>query len=334
MAKTVGNKLRTKRGAKRTGRVNGKALRSRGAEVLAQGVGNVPARAFGAGAYSSNPDLCWDAKMPQHLPLPRAVGPYTTIRATKRLNTNSKAMEFGTFYRPATDNWTTSVLMSSVNSAAPVNDPANTTRHAVDLSALGDSVTLVPSAFTVQMMNPEALQTTSGIVYAGISRTQVRLGGRTDTWDDVFGQLIEFQGPRLLAAGKLALRGVQASSYPMDMSRCANFTQLSRYNEGAIEYTDAVDQPAGWAPYYVYNPNQIDLEFLVTVEYRVRFDFSHPASSSHVKHPVTADRVWDAAVTKAEAKGHNVLDIAERVATVGATLAGVAQAGSRLATML
>lgn len=76
-----------------------RASRAHATTVLAQGVGSVPSRPFGS--VRARPSLaCWDAKTPQHLSLPRPVGPYTTVRTTRRISTDRACMIFGAFKRP------------------------------------------------------------------------------------------------------------------------------------------------------------------------------------------------------------------------------------------
>jgi len=182
-------------------------------------------------------------------------------------------------------------------------------------------------------MCPTALQSASGIVYAGVMNTQAAIGGRSETWASYMEKFVQFQNPRLLAASKLALRGVQINSYPLNMSEVSRFTPLKKATDGTFTYTTASSEPVGWAPIVIYNPDAANLELLITVEYRVRFDLDHPASASHTHHPIASDAVWDRMVRNAVALGNGVMDIADVVANTGMAVGRAAAVGGRLAAM-
>lgn len=264
---------------------------------------------------------CWDAKHPAHLALPRAVGPYTTIRATRRVSVNTHANIIGTFHEghqtTEHDNWSEIVMVSDVASASPINGPNNTQTTTIDLGGLGPAATLVPAALSVQIMCPTALQDASGIIYAGVMNTQAAIGGRADTWNAYMEKFVQFQNPRLLAASKLALRGVQINSYPLNMTEVSRFTPLRKEADSAITFGETNAEPVGWAPIAIYNPGGATLELLITVEYRVRFDLDHPASASHKYHPIASDSTWDKMTRGAVALGNGVMDIADVVANTG-----------------
>jgi len=283
--------------------------------VLTQNVGKVPRRPMGDRPGRSL--AVWDAKMLDHLPLPRAVGPYSAVRYTAVITSSSSNILFGTFKRDAgRGQWTDICAVEGVDASAFINLTDNTRYFSLpmdtlDTSALG--TTCCPSAISVQMMNPEALQTTSGIVYAGVMNTQAAIEGRSENWDDYFNRFISFQSPRLMSAGKLALKGVQANSYPLNMEPLAEFTRLAVNTTSPTIGTlaDKTTGPAGWAPIMVHNPNNVLLQYLVTVEWRVRFDLTNPASSSHKLHAPTTDSQWASMIKRATALGHGIVDMAE-----------------------
>merc|ERR1712066_1193278 len=109
------------------------------------------------------------------------------------------------------------------------------------MSGLGKACTAVPSALSVQIMNPEPLNSTEGIVYAGVMTTQAAIADRTESYDHYFEKFIEFQSPRLMSAGKLALRGVQISSYPLNMASLAEFTTLAPDVDHKITWSTATN---------------------------------------------------------------------------------------------
>lgn len=299
--------------------------RPSGGRRLAQGVGSVPRRAFGSTA--GNTLAVWDATHPSHLPLPRSVGPYTVIRTTKRMQDSKNVLFIGAFMSEATttatNRWTNVCAVSDVVAANPINGAANTSVHCMDLSGLGSAATVVPSAITVQIMNPDALQTTSGISYIGVMKTQADWGGSTDTWTTKANQFVQFMAPRLCSAGKLALRGVKVNSYPLNMTACSDFQEIQTLSDGDMTWTNDVISPTGWAPIVIYNPGGAALELLITIEWRVRFDISNVAASTHIHHPCATDSQWDRLMRAASSMGHGVREISETVAAAGAAAEGI-----------
>lgn len=224
-------------------------------------------------------------------------------------------------------------MVSDVTSTKPINDTNNTYFTTVDLGGLGSAATLVPSALSVQVMCPTALQSASGIVYAGVMNTQAEIGGRADTWNDYMEKFVQFQNPRLLAASKLALRGVQMNSYPLNMAEVSKFTALDKKSDLSYTYGPSQAEPTGWAPIVIYNPSGATLELLITVEYRVRFDLDHPASASHSYHSVTTDSMWDRMIKGAVALGNGVVDIADVTANTGMAVGRAMAVGKRVAAL-
>jgi len=222
-------------------------------------------------------------------------------------------------------------MITDVSALNPINgNPANARSFTLPLDGLGDAATVVPSAISVQIMCPTALQSASGIVYAGVMNTQAKIGGRSENWVSYMDKFVQFQSPRLLAASKLALRGVQINSYPLNMAEVSKFTALDR--TGDTEFVLGSDslEPAGWAPIMIYNPSGATLEVLITMEFRVRFDLDHPASASHSHHPIASDSTWDKLVRQASALGNGVMDIADVVANTGMAVGRAMAVGNRL----
>jgi hypothetical protein len=321
MAGEPGKKNNKKKNGQAPKRKNRPAAdRTNATRVLANGVGATPPKPFGS--VKSQVSLSgWDAKHPCHVPLPRSVGPYTTIKATRRVALSSTCTLLGTFQREtvtsALGDWSEVIGMNDIAAGTPINGALNARSITIDLGGLGEAATVVPSAFSVQVMCPTALQNASGIIYAGVMNMQADIGGRNERWDDYFEKFVQFQSPRLLAASKLALRGVQINSYPLNMNECSKFSTLDRDTDTTFTFTDSSYAPKGWAPIAIFNPNNAQLELLITVEYRVRFDLSHPASASHQFHPVTSDAAWDSLVRRASSLGNGVMDIADVVANTG-----------------
>lgn len=349
------------------------AMRSSAVSVLAPGVGSTNGRPFGSSRSRStywkvnprrkvNPNF-WDAFHPSHLPLPRPVAPYTVTRTTKLVTSYSRFNQFMPFRMSisgAVGNidpcWSSCVHIGSnrANFSVGANNNAicnfASRPFADGEGPLQGGGTCVPSAFSVQLINPNPLQLANGVMLAAVAPTQMNLGGETRTWSNLEDYAISFYKPRLLAGGKLALRGVQMDSYPLSMTQVSEFTSMA---DGYSGNTPPVSGPtgeftwqgpttevgtpqgtmtaAGWAPIVVINENvpadqyskdlAIDenkdnykLTFLVTTEWRTRFDLGNPAVGGHHNHPMASDECWKRHIDYAISKGHGVLDIVERVA--------------------
>lgn len=298
---------------------------------IKQGVGRAVARAFGARVARRNRkrggrrtmafSCCHhDAFHMDHLPLPRPTGPYTVIRTTQLVTSNAPLMIFGPVYDADNGLWTNVLGYGILNIDKKPEDANNTFVYAFENMNNGSwqSAQVTPAAFSVQLMNPNALQTTSGIVYAGRVRTSFKISSnRSTTGSAISNQLISYNMPRLLAAAKLAFRGTQTDAVPFNMSHLANFTEVKNITPTSFAVTASTSDFAGFNPQFYYNPNSLNLQYLVCCEWRVRFDPSNPAQASHVQHTHADESLWMKALHAAEAAGNGVIDIADRVAQTG-----------------
>lgn len=302
------------------------ATRSMGEIVLAQGVGRVPRTPFG-GRDSINLK-CWDAFDDAHAALPRSVGPYAIVRATRIFQTSDRYMIFGPNVN-AFNEWTTTIAHGAPASKASnaINGPSQSYRWSAQVPGAivgGDSsFTCVPSAFSLQVLNTNPVQSAGGLIYAAVCPTQLSLADNTRTWAEFETQFTSYMRPRLMSGGKLALRGVQCNSYPLNMSALANFDKIADYGDGVSTWATGTgvasdgQYPTGFAPIVVINASDALLSYAVTTEYRVRFDLNNPGVSSHRHHGVTPDHKWDSMMRKAVSLGNGVIDIADKVATFG-----------------
>lgn len=251
-------------------------------------------------------------------------GPYCVVRCTSLITAADAYMQFGTF-QDSDKRWTNACAISCKidgidNTLFGTN---NAYRHNTSMPGLGVSVTAVPSALSVQVLNPEALQTTSGIIAGGTYKTQVNLqqiaaDAPSETWDDVAEDFISFQAPRLLSAGKLALKGVQINSYPLNMSEIANFTPITDQNSDVISLLGTGDSNAvGFAPICFVNKSQVELNYLCTTEWRVRFAIDNPAVAAHRYHGHCDDARYAAFMHHRTNMGHGCYDIADASARSG-----------------
>lgn len=280
------------------------------------------------------------------------MGPYTVIRTTGLIAASDTFIEFcPEMYTPhgggslieGNLSWSTVIARGAVSDGLAINATNNCRYYGMaPFDGFGDAVTLVPAAVSVQVMNPEALQTTSGIVYAGRSTSQYKLAGDTRTWADLAEQFISFQRPRLCAAAKLAMRGVQIDAVPLNMNELSNFCTLRGQNvpggapitwNGTGDSFVSSGQPSGFSPIVVYNPNGITLQYLVSIEWRVRFDPANVAAGTHTMHPASSTNLWERVVSSVSALGNGVVDIADKVAIAGQA-ADVIMNGAAKAKML
>lgn len=227
--------------------------------------------------------------------------------------------------------WARTVAISDVDATLPVNAPNNALFHAMPMQGIGSAATLCPARLSVQVMNPTALQTASGMLFLGRSSTQLDLAGRTETWNALAHSLVSFQQPRLCAASKLSLKGVQMDALPTDMNDLSEFMRIGGNQDDDSFTWDAAGtsgayMPVGFTPLWVYNPSAETIQYLVTMEYRIRFDLTNPASSSHTYHPPAPVHVWDTAMRAAQTIGHGVRDIADVVANAGQAYRAVTRA--------
>lgn len=321
---------RQQRRAPQRKRQNG--ARSRADRQLAQGVGRAVAKPFLASPQTISL-RGWDAFDTHHTPLPRATGPYAVVRTSNLFSSTAKFTQFGSFKSTVTDTWSNVVGVSSVVNGTAINAGSNVKIHTVPLpggNLVGSGLTMVPAAISVQVLNGEALQTTTGIMAAGVCHTQMDLNDRTETWNDVSTEFISYFRPRMMSAGKLALRGVQMNAYPLNMSALADFRPYTLSTDGAVTtYNGSAIAPEGFSPIVIVNNSGVTLQYLVSVEWRVRFDLGSPAVASHTHHGVTPDGSWNRMLTAAISLGNGVLDIVERVASAGQAAEQIAALANR-----
>lgn len=322
-----------------------RAPRNRGPAFkgIAPGAGGTATVAFGASRNQGRTQkkkktkakprmLCsldaWNAFSPIHLALPRAVGEYTVTRGTRQITTNDKLIIIGTYQRSVDNetaaqgsgrNWADVVALGCEDLTKKPSEVAWTPYKMPMLAwGLGEHSQITPSACSVQIMNGNALQTTSGMLYIGKLKVQPQYADdNVDTAQDISNNFVSFMAPRLCAAAKLALRGVHVDAHPLNMNRLADFTQVYRGFSATTSAWPRDLTPTGFTPIVIYNPDAVELNLLVCHEYRTRFELFNPACSSHRYHPPSTDWDWAGMVKKATELGSGVLDIADIVAKSG-----------------
>jgi len=272
---------------------------------------------------------CWNAFAEPHLALPRAVAPYTIIRTTAIWNPATADQRRLALFGPIMDvgadagQWSnlycysTNVPLSSLRSTA-----SGAFQYSFGSMGSGawEAASVTPAAFSVQILNKEAIQNSSGMVYIGRCKNKVHLaeGDNSTTFQDLADDLVSYSNPRMCSAGKLALRGVHVDAVPNNMSELAKFTTLKQAAEQAttISSTSSRHQE-GFNPIFIYNPDAVELQVLVCCEWRVRFDPSNPAYAACRMHKPSTDASWASHMQQAVAMGNGVADIVEVVARTG-----------------
>lgn len=303
-------------------------MRSRAVNVLAQGAVGAPRRNFGT-RMNKGPSLasfrqCLDARIPRTIGLPRAVGPYTVIRTTRLVSTSAKFVMFCPFMDvPGTfgHKWFNWCGIESIDGAQDISGGINTRPISIPLTELGPASEVVPAAMTVQVMNPAALQHAFGVFAMARVNQQLQLGDSPAglTYNEMANRVISFYSPRILTGGKLAVRGVKCDAYPLNMAEYANFAPVRELSSD-FDW-DFKKVPCALSPIVFIQQNDAGLsppiDFMVTIEWRVRFDPINPATASHTYHDVTPDNTWNSLLKHMSSDFEPVEEIAEAVANIG-----------------
>jgi len=266
-----------------------------------------------------------DAFDTNHVPLPRAVGDYTVVRTTEIFSSGSQFNLFGPMMtKDAVGNQAWSNICAVSCGAGswggradhPINQDNATIKRTYESMGPGirswDNVRVAPAAYTVKIMNPEALQTTSGMVYIGRAKQMLNPGGDGRTYEQLAQQLVSYSTPELCAAGRLAMRGVKVDAVPYDINALSDFRTMALSANANITWADDSLMYDGFAPIFVYNPNNVNLQFMVCCEWRVRFDPDNPAYATHTYHQPSTLGYWDRVQRIGSALGNGVMDLAEK----------------------
>jgi len=170
-------------------------------------------------------------------------------------------------------------------------------------------------------MNRNPLQTTSGIVAMGRVNQSLQMSDEVDSWFALGQKFISFYSPRLLSAAKLALRGVRSQTYPLDMTDYAQFDPIIQANQNPFDWNANIN-PTPFAPIVVFQPDAetVALDYLVCIQWRVRFDPLNPATASHRFQPQSSDEAWGHVIKSMSEAGHGVEDIVDSIANVGGAI--------------
>lgn len=327
--------------------------RARADRVLAQGTGRVAAHPFGSMSIPRSLGLhpkCWDAFCTAHAPLPRSVGPYTVVRTSFLTATSAKCGLIGTFKRRQTvlgavgssispEGWSNCVMVTEEATTAIGSTPSSGFHYSpfpgggTNVNRTQTTFTCCPAAISVQIIGPTAINDANGQLCAAVVPARMDLTDDTRTWQEIQTDITSYFRPRLLSAGKLTLRGVQMDSHPLSMADVSTFEPLihnppNPNSPEVVNWDINAPYPCGWAPMAFVNPSGADIQLLIGVEWRVRFDVGNPAVASHQHHGVSSDVGWDQQIRRATEALPGVIDIVEKVANTGLGLyRGAAAAG-------
>jgi hypothetical protein len=188
---------------------------------------------------------------------------------------------------------------------------------------LGEACEVVPASMTVQVMNPASLQSADGVFAMARVNQQLSLGGSPAglTYREMAARVISFYSPRMLTGGKLAIRGVKCSAYPLDMNEYATFAPVHQ-SSGNSGWDSNGLRPAALSPIVFVQENAVpkQLEFMITIEWRVRFDPGNPATASHTYHETLSDEAWSGLIKSVSNAGSGVEELSEDVATLGGAI--------------
>jgi hypothetical protein len=217
-----------------------------------------------------------------------------------------------------------SIAAYPLDATKAFDDATNTVFVDSPLGSLGDASEIVPSKYTVQVMNAHSLNNAQGLFMMTRVNQQLALGGTSGNWDELAHNVVAYYSPRVLTGGKLALRGVVSSAYPLNMNEYAAFAPVIKQDEVTTGDKWATNiNPGAMTPIVFLNETTGDglsfpIEFLVTMEVRVRFSPLNPATASHSYHAPMGDSAWNDLIKCASSIGHGVMDIVETVADAGA----------------
>lgn len=316
---------------------------------IKQGAGGTVGRSFGSRPMKrqrkgrKNGNGCsrrgnvdvWDAFHPAHLPLPRAVAPYTVIRTTAVWNPATEERRrfnlFGPIMRAGSGQdggrWSSAFCMGSnkeMTDLMSATDGWHRYCFSPMHTASWQAASVTPAAFSIQVLNPSALQGTNGMLYIGRCKNKVNVseGPISDDFRTLADSLISFSNPRMCSAAKLALRGVQVDAVPNNMSELAKFTTLEQSSDEDVTMASSnTYHGEGFNPIFIDNPSAVEIQVLVCCEWRVRFDPSNPAYAANVAHKPSTDTDWWHTMEKALVRGHGVVDLLDRVAAYGQPIA-------------
>lgn len=277
--------------------------------VVSKGAAQPKKNTMGGTNVSNRSGL--DAFSNAHLALPRPVSSYSVMRVTKRIDANeAKAWIISPFnYQQLASqngdngNWTSACALSADDLTLLVKDTNAWTRHVLPTNAsTWSNLTLTPSACSVRLYNTEALHTTTGMVTMGRISGECNWDGSSESIDQKFNNLHNYQNPVVLSAPELAMKPRQIDAVPLDFGAVSNFSDyMSNLTDGS-DFTWSLAngmRPNGFTPIFIKNPDAVALSLEICIEFRVRFDPDSMMAPMQKHYAPASISVWDKIMAEA-----------------------------------
>jgi hypothetical protein len=246
------------------------------------------------------------------------------IRTTKLHRSTAPVLLFGTFTNEqgAGRHWRNWCGIEANDITLGVDEANNSRAITMAMSSIGYGACVVPAAITVQVMCPKPLQEAGGLYAMCRVNQNMDIGGSSRTYANLRDTIVSYFSPRMLTGGKLALRGVKCSGAPMDMGEYCDFAPLeastSDYNFGWLTATGKFSALTPIAFVRDADSAAEPISFLITIEWRVRFDPQNPAAASHMHHDTLSDEAWNQVSRTMAMAGHGVEELAQDATEAGA----------------
>lgn len=259
---------------------------------------------------------------PLHIPLPISTGKYNVIRVCADFTSDNYLTLIGAMdYASAGSHtyhdsvWTNyggiakaqgTDLMTGQWSALALPSPTGNDSRGF--------ASVVPSAVSVQVLNPASLNTAAGVVYMGRCSTILSGVEGSDTRNvaDFCNALLSYSSSKRISGARLAMSPQQINCVPADLNDLTAFRELGPPSDQASPQTsfawDTNYDFAGFKPAYIINPQKQTLSYRVCIEYRVRLSPFNPMHNTQQLHKPVSHDMWHKIVGTAESVGHGVED--------------------------
>lgn len=246
-------------------------------------------RNVGKTQKSSAHMLALNAFQKTHMPLPRAVAPYSVVRTIVNYGVTTSNRDKMVVIQPMMN--VTGDVPGFTNCVGWVTDledasgriPTTASPLGINLPAVGNTgVECVPAAITMRVTCPSPLINATGQLFLG--RWNVP-GDRTayQDYSDMVSGFEAYAKPEPYTAAMMSTRVREVSCVPRDFN---DFCEFHPYTNAAFSstlrpwggMTPIVFSMKAAVPATVYN-------LQICVEWRYRFKMDDPAASTHVFHP-------------------------------------------------
>jgi hypothetical protein len=257
-----------------------------------------------------------------HVPLPISTGKYNVIRTKTIKATDSYLSLIGPMdFQLASNTYTGGMWTNYGGIFADTGTQTVNGNYGVAIlpSPTGSDsrgwAEVVPSAFSVQIVNTQSLTNASGIVYMGRC-SQTLSGpesGDSRTISDFSNALLSYADYKALSGAALAMKPQQINLMPANISELSDFKELGPPADQAATPTlmtwDGGHDFAGFKPAFVINPDRIPLSITICCEWRVRLSPFNPMHNTQTLHKPTSHDTWHNILATAESAGHGVEDV-------------------------